>query len=155
MSERRNVYADVFTTTDIVFYIIYLLTYDDVIAINIITAEHLYCTFVHLMTLYVTYYTSLRRRFLRVENRRSMHYASALGVLRVQYIPCVVAGVKIKLEWPNRFSWLRGVQVYLSAKNRYKFYFIGPYTFFNRLFQFIKSETLNFSNNNVYLRYLL
>jgi len=39
------VYADVFTTTDIVFYITHLLTYDDVAAINIITAVHLYCTY--------------------------------------------------------------------------------------------------------------
>jgi len=45
VSERCDVYADVFTTTDIVFYIIYLLTYDDVVAIDIITVEHLYCTY--------------------------------------------------------------------------------------------------------------
>ena len=36
--ERCEVYADVFTTTDIVLYIIHLLTYDDIVAINIITA---------------------------------------------------------------------------------------------------------------------
>jgi len=35
------VYADVFTATDIVLYIIHLLTYDDTVAINIITADHL------------------------------------------------------------------------------------------------------------------
>ena len=42
VSERRDVYADVFTAIDIVLYISHLLTYDDVVAINIITAEHLY-----------------------------------------------------------------------------------------------------------------
>jgi len=39
--ERCDVYADVFTATDIVLYIIHLLTYDDIVAINIITADHL------------------------------------------------------------------------------------------------------------------
>ena len=39
--ERCDVYVDVFTATDIVLYIIHLLTYDDIVAINIITADHL------------------------------------------------------------------------------------------------------------------
>jgi len=34
-------YADVSTITDIVFYITYLFTYDDAVAIDIITAEPL------------------------------------------------------------------------------------------------------------------
>ena len=42
----RDVYADVFTATYTVLYIIHLLTYNDIAVVNVITADYIYRAYI-------------------------------------------------------------------------------------------------------------